>query len=129
MFFSQKSRKPVYRYEIGIAIFSGDIISVRGPIPEEAEIGLIKDFCHLDITPVDDENKSKSNISLGMVTPSKTRDREALVHKMIMSFNILNGYRHHNLGNHRLVVQTIVVLVELFIMIEVPELTDNHEIS
>ena len=124
--FSHKSRKPVYRCEIGIAIFGGDIISVREPIPEEAGIGLIKDFSHLDITPVDDENKS--NISFGMVTPSKTRDREVLVHKMIMLFKILNGYRH-KLGNHRLVLQTIVVLVELFIMIEVPELTDNHEIS
>lgn len=114
VFISQNSGKPVCKYELGIAFFGGDIVSFRGPLTE-----LDMNDCEDDFSDLNLNCSKKMDPPGATITPSKSRDREDLIQRKIMSFSIVSdGYRHE-MENHVFVMKSITVIVQLLIMTEV----------
>jgi hypothetical protein len=127
-YYSHHVKGPALRYEVGVSIFGGDIVWTNGPFragcETESEIfenlkesidpdEIAEQFSRLDLFC----DKSPDSDTAKMV-PSKTRDRQKMVNDRLMSFKILQRFRH-NVLSHDTVFRAIVALVQLSIEKEI----------
>ena len=116
------------RYEVGVSIFGGDIVWTNGPFragcttesetieslkktidPDE----IVEQFSRLGLSC-----GKKPDSDMAKMVPKKTRDRQKMVNDRLVSFKILQGFRHDILS-HEKVFHAIVALVQLSIEKEI----------
>ena len=124
-YYSRHVKGPALRYEVGVSIFGGEIVWTNGPFKAgcetESEIfeslkesidpdEIAEQFSRLDLLFCGKNPDS----DMAKKVPFKTRDRQKMVNDHIMSFKILQGFRHCVL-RHDTVFHAIVGLVQLSI--------------
>ena len=129
-YYSHHVKGPALRYEVGVSIFGGDIVWTNGPFragnSTESEIfeslkesidpdEIAEQFSRLNLFC---DKKPEPDTRMAKMVPSKTRDRQKMVKDCLMSFKVLQGFRHGILS-HDKVFHAIVALVQLSIEKEI----------
>ena len=127
--YSHKFKGPGLRYEVALAISTGDIVHINGPFPcgnypditifrkklksmlrygemVEADKGYRGEYCHVR-TPVDyqteEEKKAKNTV----------RARHETVNRRFKQFAALKQVFRHDINVHRVVFEAVVVITQL----------------
>lgn len=129
--YSHKFKGPGLRYEVALAISTGDIVHINGPFPcgnypditifrqklkrmladgemVEADRGYRGEYYHVR-TPVDYHTEAEKR------SKEKIRARQETVNRRFKQFGALKQIFRHHIGVHRVVFESVVVLTQLSI--------------
>lgn len=127
--YSHKFRGPGLRYEVALAITTGDIVHINGPFPcgnypditifrqklkqmladgemVEADRGYRGEYYHVR-TPIDYDSEWEKK------QKGKLMARHETVNRRFKQFGVLKQTFRHNLGVHRTVFEAVVVITQL----------------
>jgi hypothetical protein len=137
-YYSHHVKGPALRYEVGVSIFGGDIVWTNGPFRAGCTTETKTSIESLKKTIDPDEiveqfsmlglySGKKPNSDMAKLVPKKTRDRQKMINDRLVSFKILQGFRHDILS-HEKVFHAIVALVQLSIEKEIATFNLDLEI-
>lgn len=129
--YSHKFKGPGLRYEVALAISTGDIVHINGPFPcgnypditifrsklkqmledgemVEADRGYRGEYYHVRTTVDYDDDEE-------LISKGKVLARHETVNRRFKQFGVLKQVFRHHIGVHRVVFESVVVLTQLSI--------------
>ena len=129
MWYSHKFKGAGVRYELGVAIYSGDIVWINGPY--ECSVNDLTIFRDALMFYLDKDERVEADKGYRGVDPefaktpagltrgkekklqSTVRSRHETVNKRLKQFGILSGVYRHDLFNHNFVFRAVAVITQL----------------